>query len=228
MTSTNPEKHEKLWNKSDWLMLGFNAVAQLILFVVYNRQLPDPVGSHFDVYGNQNGTMTKWAFWLMSFALTIGMPILLKVLRYVDPRKANYESFAGVFNLLRWTLSIFMQGIMLTVILTNLDVNIPTVQIVLGGLGLLWMVIGNRLGQLRSNFFMGIRTPWTLTDDNNWRMTHRFGAKVWFATGLIMFALCWFALPGWWLAIVLVACTFVSAGLPVLYSYLLFARSRSR
>lgn len=220
-------KSAKVWNRTDWLLLGFNAAVLLIVFAVFNRQLPAVVGSHYDINGNQDGTMPKWGFWLLNAGLTVGLPILLKVLRYADPRKANYESFAGFFDLTRWVLSIFMQGIILTVILTNLDYQIPTIQIVLGGLGLLWMIIGNRLGQVRSNFFFGIRTPWALMDDHNWKMTHRLGAKVWFVTGLVMFAACWFA-PLSWAVPTLLACVLVSVALPVLYSYVLFTRSTAR
>ncbi len=226
MTNATRES-SKRWNRTDWLLLGFNATVLLIVFAVFDRQLPAVVGSHFDINGNQDGTMPKWGFWLTNAGLTIGLPILLKVLRYADPRKANYESFAGFFDLTRWVLSIFMQGIILTVILTNLDYDIPTIRIVLGGLGLLWMVLGNRLGQVRSNFFLGIRTPWALMDEYNWKMTHRFGAKVWFVTGLVMFAACWFVRPSWVIA-VLLACALASAALPTLYSYVLFTRRQSR
>lgn len=226
MTSATRES-AKWWNRTDWLMLGFNVAVLAIVFAVFDRQLPAVVGSHFDINGNQDGTMPKWGFWLLNAGLTVGLPILLKVLRYADPRKANYESFAGTFDLTRWVLSIFMQGIILTVILTNLDYEIPTIQIVLGGLGLLWMVIGNRLGQVRSTFFFGIRTPWALADEQNWKMTHRFGAKLWFAAGLAMFAACWFARPSWVLPI-LIGCVLLSVVLPALYSYLLFARKPSR
>lgn len=220
-------RSSKWWNRTDGWMLGFNAAVFLIVFTVFNPQLPAIVGSHFDLYGNQNDTMPKWGFWLLNAGLTVGLPILLKVLRYADPRKANYESFSGFFDLTRWVLSIFMQGMMLTVILMNLDYEIPTIQIVLGGIGLLWMVIGNRLGQVRSNFFFGIRTPWALMDEQNWQKTHRFGAKMWFAAGLIMFAASWFARPSWVLAILL-ACVLISVALPTLYSYLLYARKPSR
>ncbi|WP_123042193.1 SdpI family protein [Cohnella candidum] len=225
MTTTTENK--KIWTRRDVWLIGFNVAAFIVLFAVFNGSLPDVVGSHYNVAGEQDGTMPKWGFWLLTAVLLIGLPLLMKALQFADPRKANYAWFDGFFDLFRWALSLFMLGVFLMMIFTNLGYHIPAINILLGGLGVLWFVIGNRLGQVRSNFFFGIRTPWTLMDDNNWRLTHRFGARMWVIAGLIMFVCCWFV-NAYAAAAILISCAALSAIVPMVYSYLLFARQSKK
>jgi len=222
MTNPAPERNP-IWNRNDWLLLAFNAALFLILFAIFNRRLPETIGSHYNLAGEQDGTMPRWGFWLMDAALTVALPVLFKAFRLADPRKANYEAFNGYFELIRWALSLFLHGVMLMVIFTNLDYHFPMINVLTGGIGVLMAVMGNRLGQVRSNFFIGIRTPWTLMDDDNWKKTHRFGARLWVAAGIVMFVACWFVNAPW-AAAVLLTCTIVGAIVPVVYSYLQFTR----
>lgn len=226
--SANPEPtNDNGWNRMDWVLVGFNTAAILIMFLTFNHQLPPIVGSHFNIAGELDDSMPKWGFWLLNAGLSIGLPVVLKALRLADPRKANYAKFGGYFDLLRWALSLFLNGVFLMAIFKNLDYDFPMFNIVLGGFGVLWAVTGNRMGQVRSNFFIGFRTPWTLMDDRNWSMTHRLGARLWVAAGVVMFAASWF-IGSNWVAAVLLTCTLASSIIPLVYSYLLFARQRKK
>ncbi|WP_276353645.1 SdpI family protein [Cohnella caldifontis] len=223
------KEHENIrknaWSRNDWLLLVFNAAAFLILWAVFNDRLPDPVGSHYNLQGEQDGTMPKWGFWLMNAALLILLPFLLKVTRMIDPKSQNYEKFEGFFELLRWALSLFMLGVVLMMIFQNLGWDVPVIRLLTGWFGVLWLIIGNRLGQVRSNFTFGIRTPWTLTDEHNWKMTHRLAGRLWFVAGLVMLAAAGFT-GTYVAAVVLIAAVLVSALIPTLYSYLLYAKRR--
>jgi uncharacterized membrane protein len=222
MTAEN-KNNELAWSAKDWILLGTNAVIFLILFVLFNERLPDVMGSHYNFRGEQDGTMPKWGFWLMYIGVGVALPAIMSVMRYADPRRDNYVRFEGYFYIMRWAISLFLHCVLLVVILTNLDYKLPIINLVLGGIGLLWMVIGNRMGQLRSNFFIGVRTPWALTDENNWRLTHRLSARLWFLAGLIMFASAWF-MPAAWVVVVLLFCVLCSALIPTAYSYVLHSR----
>ncbi|WP_201007721.1 SdpI family protein [Paenibacillus glycanilyticus] len=215
------------WGKQDWILLIVNAVIFGIVFFVFNHQLPDVVGSHYNVKGEQDGTMAKSNMWLLYAGIGIVLPVFLSVVRNVDPRRQNYARFSEYYTLMRWTISLFIHGVFVLMMLQNLDYDLPFVNIVFGGLGIMWMIIGNRMGQLRSNFFMGIRTPWTITDENNWRSTHRLGGRLWFIAGILMLlGAC--LLSAKWLIAVLIVSMILSVVIPYLYSYLLYAGAKKK
>lgn len=223
MTNTNENNQQVKWSKNDWIMLGTNALLFVILFLIFDNRLPASMASHYNVHGEQDDTMAKWSFWLLYAAIGVALPTILSAMRYIDPRKKNYTRFEGYYQLMRWAISLFMHAVILLVIMDNLGYKLPAIQLVIGGLGLLWMIIGNRMGQVRSNFFVGIKTPWALSDENNWRLTHRLGARLWFIAGLIMFASAWFV-PSSWTVGVLLTCVLASSLIPTVYSYILSRR----
>jgi uncharacterized membrane protein len=225
--STEVSKETLTWSGKDWLLLAVNAVVFIVIYVLFDNRLPNEVGSHYNIHGVQDGSMSKTSFWLMSGTLTVALPAVLAVMRFIDPRRKNYSRFESYYYLMRWAISLFLQASFLVVILINLEYDIPVLQLVLGGLGLLWMIIGNRMGQLRSNFFIGIKTPWALTNETNWKLTHRLSARLWFVAGLIMFIAAWFIPKELFLPILLV-CVLTSSLIPVAYSYILYARKSNK
>ncbi|MDG0811168.1 SdpI family protein [Cohnella rhizosphaerae] len=223
MNERQHTKEKHVWSGRDWLLLGINALIFVVMFVVFNDDLPAEVGTHFNGQGEQDGAMSKSFFWLFNGIVTVALPAVLSFLRAIDPRRQNYKFFNDYYYLTRWAVSLFLQVILLVVIFVNLDYNVPTLHLVLGGLGLLWIVIGNRMGQLRSNFFFGIKTPWALTDEHNWKLTHRLSARLWFIAGIVMFASAWI-IPSDWILPVLIICVLISALVPFVYSYMLYTR----
>jgi Predicted integral membrane protein len=215
------------WTRQDWILLAVNAVILGIVFLLFNHQLPDVVGSHYNIKGEQDGTMAKSSMWLVYAGIGIALPVFLSVIRNVDPRRQNYARFSGYYLLMRWTISLFIHGAFILMILQNLDYDLPFVNIVFGGLGVMWMVIGNRMGQLRSNFFMGIRTPWAISDENNWRSTHRLSGRLWFIAGILMLVGA-ILLPAKWLVAVLIVSMVLSVVIPYLYSYLLYTGAKKK
>jgi uncharacterized membrane protein len=215
------------WTGKDWLLLAVNAVIVIVMYAAFYHRLPDVVTSHYNYRGEPDDTMQKWSMWLGYAVIGIGLPALLSLLRYLDPRKVNYVRFEGYYHLMRWVIALFLHGVFLLVCLDNLGYSLPVSNLIAGGMGLLWILIGNRMGQLRSNFFVGIRTPWTLTDEDNWRKTHRISGRLWVAVGLIMLVGSWL-LSNAWLVTVLIVCAAFSALIPFAYSYMLFARSRNK
>ncbi|MEW6771452.1 MAG: SdpI family protein [Bacillota bacterium] len=100
--------------------------------------------------------------------------------------------------------------------------NIDTELIVNGGIALLFVITGNVMGQIRPNFFVGIRVPWTLANEEVWRRTHRLASKVWVIGGLICLALAPVRAP--WGTQAFVACLAVMAIVPLVFSYLIYRK----
>jgi len=224
---TNPVDREEIakprWSRKDWILLGTNALIFVVLYLIFDRRLPDEVASHYNIRGEADDTMSRGGFWLFYAGMGVALPTVLSLARYVDPRKSNYARFEGYYDLMRWAISLFLHSVLLLVLLDNVGHKLPVPNFIMGGLGILWMVIGNRMGQVRSNFFIGFRTPWALSDERNWKLTHRLGARLWFAAGAIMFASAWFTPAGWTIAVLLV-CALSSSLVPAAYSYLLSRR----
>jgi uncharacterized membrane protein len=224
MTNPNENANERLtWSRKDWILLGTNALVFAVLYFIFNDRLPEQVAAHYNINGEADRMMSGSSFWLMYAGIGVALPTVLSVMRYIDPRKKNYTRFEGYYDLMRWAISLFLHGVLLFVILDNVGYDVPISNLITGGLGILWIVIGNRMSQVRSNFFVGIRTPWALLDENNWRRTHRMGARLWVIAGVIMFASAWFVPTAWTVAVLLV-CALASSLIPFAYSYLLFRK----
>jgi uncharacterized membrane protein len=106
--------------------------------------------------------------------------------------------------------------------LNALGYDVPVSLWVPGLVGILFIVIGNYMGKIRPNWFMGIRTPWTLSSEEVWNKTHRFGGRVFMAGGALMIIMGW--LPLAWRGPLLVAMVVMILLGTVGYSYLLYAK----
>ncbi len=220
-TDTQQPPAESKWGRHFWVLLAVNALIFVCFCIAFYQGLPEDMTSHYNASGEADRTMTKFSFWLLYGSVGILLPAVLTFVRNIDPRKPNYNRFRGYFTLMRYAVSVFLHGIFLMIILDNLDYDVPVMTIVMGGIGLLWIVVGNGMSQLRSNFFMGIRTPWTLTDEDNWRRTHRVGARLWVLSGILMFAGAFFLTPTG-LIVDLAIMIFLSVVIPYVYSYKLY------
>jgi uncharacterized membrane protein len=99
-------------------------------------------------------------------------------------------------------------------------VQLPTVRVLLALILLAQVFIGNSMGKVRRNFFIGIRTPWTLASEAVWYATHRLAARLMVASGLLGLLAVWLAAPYWVLLVLMSAW----APLAAAYSLLLYKR----
>jgi len=120
--------------------------------------------------------------------LTLGLYLLMLVVPRIDPGRANYPAFLGAFTTLRLALVVFMAALygVIHLWIRGLEVHMNTVMPLL--MGALFIVVGNLLGKLRPNWFVGIRTPWTLSSKDAWVRAHRAGGWVFIGGGLVLMA----------------------------------------
>lgn len=105
------------------------------------------------------------------------------VLPHIDPKKMNYTQMGRVYWLLGLSTIIFLAILHLGVLAVGLGVlpNLP--RWYFSGIGILFIVLGNYYGKIKFNYFVGIRTPWTLANEEVWYKTHRFAGPVWIVGG---------------------------------------------
>jgi uncharacterized membrane protein len=193
-----------------------------ILYVVLNwNLLPETVPIHFDAKGEPNGYGSRHVYLWMP----LGLYFLMLVLPKIDPRRANYAVFEGSYFKLRFILGLFIGGINAGVIWGILNNSNAVHQFLPLSIFFLFMLIGNYLGNIRSNYFVGIKVPWTLNSDEVWTKTHKLAGKLWFWGGLTGMILYVFVERLEWVMIPLLAILVI---VPILYSYILYKEILNR
>jgi immunity protein, SdpI family len=211
---------EAMVMRSKW-MAPIGIVAMLIFGAFVYSRLPDRVPTHWDIYGQVDALTGRTQAVLLLPALTTGLWLLMLGLPRIDPLRASYAAFAGTYQLFMNALVLFMVALYVMALGAALGWNINVPQMIGVGVGLLFMVLGNEMGRLKPNWFAGIRTPWTLSDPEIWRRTHRFGGRMFFAAGLLI-AVANLLLPATTSAFVILTGALGAAILSVGYSYLLW------
>ena len=161
-------------------------VLAVIAGAVLWEQLPDQMASHWNIYDQVDGYVSKfWGVFLMPL-ITIGMLALFLVIPNIDPLKANIAKFRESFNLFIVLLVAFMLYVHGLTLAWNLGYqNYKMSAIMLPFMGFLFIAIGYMLKKAKRNFFIGIRTPWTLSSDSVWDKTHQLGSTLFMISGAL-------------------------------------------
>ena len=196
--------------------------ATLAGFLFWNR-LPEQMASHWNINDQVDGYMPKfWGVFMLPL-ITFGMFLLFLVIPAVDPLKANIAQFREAFNLFIVLIAAFMiyiYGLTLAWSLGYTGFRMSTSM--LPALGLLFFFIGYMLRQAKRNFFIGIRTPWTLSSDYVWDKTHQLGAVLFMISGALAFMGSFFGgVTAFWLFFVPLMGSTIFL---VIYSYVLYRR----
>ena len=206
-----------------WIPLLIVVAAFISSALVYPR-LPETIPTHWDMSGQPNGWSGRFfGAWVVPLFL-LGMWALFRVLPAIDPRGSNYAKFGGAFEAIIDSIMLFMLGMHIIILRAGLGYPVAIQRVVPFGVGLLLIVIGNLLPRARPNWFIGIRTPWTLSSDRVWEKTHRFGGRVFVVGGLLITI----AAVGiaHWAQVVLVTVITVSASSVLIYSYIEWKREQ--
>lgn len=148
-------------------------------------QLPDMVASHWDASGNVNGYMSKfWGTFLLPFIL-LGLILIYFVIPIIDPLKENIKKFRAYYDGLFILLELFMGYIYALTLFWNLGYRFNFTVALVPAIAVLWFFLGIFLKNIKPNWFMGIRTPWTLSNEVVWEKTHKLGGKLFQAAAVI-------------------------------------------
>jgi uncharacterized membrane protein len=161
---------------------------QILIAICAFPFLPDTVPIHWNIAGQADGFASKWVNTLLFPLLSIGLYLLLRFVTSVGPRLGGRNSAAANTQLrtvLLVAILLFMLIVQLCVTAISLGIPVDITFVLNLAVSLLFIVIGNFMGKLRRNFWMGIRTPWTLASEVSWERTHRIGGWLFVAVGLI-------------------------------------------
>lgn len=161
-------------------------LASVIASFFFYAKFPETVATHWNIAGEADGFSGR-AFGAFFFpGMILGMYLLFNFLPLLDPKKERYEQFAGVYLKFRDIMVFFLTLIYFITGLVNIGYDINVGIWVSISIGLLFIIMGNYLGKIKRNWFVGVKTPWTLSSEEVWNKTHRFSGKLFMVAGLIM------------------------------------------
>ena len=204
--------------KGSILAMWLLALLPLVLVAVFYSRLPDQVPMHWGFDGEINRYGSKNELWLTG-ALGPLFALLFQFLPRLDPKRRNYEKFQTYYEAFSLVLVAFTSVMMGVALLESFRPGTLSMGRVVSALvGLLFLFVGNLMGKVKPNFFMGIRNPWTLSDPDVWNRAHRLGGGLFFLTGLVTVVSA-ILLPEPVTFAVLMAGTLLTALIPTVMSY---------
>jgi len=207
-----------------WIPAAFLVAGLVFSLVVYSR-LPATMAIHWNLRGEPDGFGSRMlgAFIIPAVALSIWL--VMRFIPFIDPRRANIEKFREAFDVLLTTIVGVLMVIHVAMLGYALGWPVSVARVAPIAVGTLFVVLGNLLPRFRSNFFFGIRTPWTLSSEQVWMKTHRLGGYLMVLSGLVIIATAFFHSAAFFHVALGVVGAMAAA--TIVYSYVLW-RSETR
>lgn len=208
--------------KTSYIVIAIITLLSFAIGFYLYPLLPAQIASHWGVDGEVNGYLSKsWGLFLMPF-LIVFLSILFFWLPKIDPLKENVKAFQKYYNATIVGIIFFLFYIHLLTLAWNIGYVFDMGKMIVLPLAILWYGLGTALPHIKQNWFMGIRTPWTMANPKIWDETHLWSGKAFRYSAII--SLIGLFLPSylmfWFLIIPIMASAFGS----VIYSYLLFKK----
>jgi uncharacterized membrane protein len=193
--------------------------------IIVYQKLPAELPIHWNIMGQVDHYLAKTplsafllpGIMLIMYGLMIGLP-------YIDPKKDRYTLFANSYLFIRYLLLGFFVILYTIVTAKSIGVPLPIEKVIPAGVSLLLVGIGNSMGKIRQNWFVGFRFPWTMSDEEVWNKTHRYGGKLFVASGFI--GLSGILFSGAW-TMVFLLCPLITGIIATgVYSYRLYAQKK--
>ena len=169
------------------VMFGL-ALLSFMVSLYFYPLMPEEIAIHWNVQGQADGYTSKFPGLFILPSLLVGIILLFIAIPKIDPLKENIEKFRRYYDGFVTLFSAFMVFIHLYVIFWNIGIRVSPNIILPLGFGLLFFYCGVLCENAKRNWFIGIRTPWTLSSEKVWERTHKLGGKLFKACGLISIA----------------------------------------
>lgn len=185
--------------------------------------MPAKLASHWDINGNVNGYMSKfWGLFFtpilsaILFAVFVGIPL-------IDPLKKNISKFRKQYDMFIFIIILFIFYIHSLTLFWNIGYKFSMIQFMMPAFAVLFYYMGTLISKSKRNWFIGIRTPWTLSSDYVWKRTHELGGKLFRVAGII--ALVGVFFPGYEIFFAIIP-IIVFMFFSLIYSYVIYSKKR--
>lgn len=196
-------------------------LAMMLVWAFCYTKLPDVVPTHWWPSWLPDATWNK----LMNVALfpivTLLIVLIFPILSKVDPKNKNYEKFANIWEILQFSIIWFFAYMYFVILYLSANPDVNITKFMMFWLWILFIIVWNYLWKVRQNYFIWIKLPWTLANEDIWNKTHRLSGKLFLAWWVIFFI-------NWFLNIypivVFIAFLILTILIPILYSYIIYKR----
>ena len=188
------------------------------------EQLPDKVPMHWNIRGEIDRYGDKTELILLTVLLSLVTYIFFLVILKIDP-KNKLRKMGHKFHVIKFLMTTFMSVLSLVIIISIKNASLDNTNYYLL-VGALYIVLGNYFKTIRPNYFIGIRTPWTLESENVWKKTHKLGGLMWFAGGIVVVLSSLF-LERQMTVLILMIVTGIISIVPIIQSYVLYQNEKS-
>jgi len=199
------------------IIFGLFVLCVVIAGYAYYTIDAEKIASHWNNSGEVNGYMTKfWGIFLFPFVM-VGIYLFYLLIPKIDPLKKNIKKFKKYYDLFVLIIIAFLAYVFILSILFNLGFMFNMTMMMMPALALLFMFIGYFMKKLKRNWFVGIRTPWTISNDKVWSKTHKLGSILYVLNGVFILVGMFFSQYLVWFVLIPVL---ISTVFLVAYSYL--------
>lgn len=200
--------------------LGLVILITWIVAFWYEPKLPEKIPTHWNIKGEVDGWTDKpWGVYMLPIISTI-TSLVLMLLPKIAPKGFKLDEAKSVYEIIVLITAIFLLGVMVLTFEAALNHAVNVNQWIMVGIGALFVLIGNYLSKVPKNFFLGIRTPWTLSSDEVWYKTHRLGSWMFIFCGLLVIIGGFLQWPVQLMIIFLAS----AALIPVIYSLVIYKK----
>ncbi len=202
-----------------WIVTAIAIVVAIVGIFI----MPDIIPTHFGPSGAPDAWGSKYTV-LLYPAILVLVSVLAVPMIKLDPKMNNYERFSKYYYNFFFGFALFFVVVEVSNIAIALGADINVGSIICFVVGVLMLFVGNMMPKIKQNFFFGIKTPWALTDEENWFKTHRLGGKIFVMAGIAMMIAAF--IPGTFKIWIVLAGIIVMTLIPFVYSYMLFKRKQ--
>lgn len=208
-----------------WLIIAAPAAYLAIIW----KRLPEKVAMHFDLQGNPDRFGNKSELITLAIILIVVNAVTYLALTNVyriDPKKYAAEN-KGRLQSIGLAVAVFLSAVLCLIIYSTMQGSIKiSMGLIFAGVGLLLAIIGNYMANLKPNYFAGLRLPWTLENETNWKKTHLLAGKMFFGGGLLLAVVCLFV-PPITAIVIFTTVTIIMTVIPCIYSYRLYKKQKT-
>ncbi|MCI4443178.1 MAG: SdpI family protein [Lentimicrobium sp.] len=207
--------------KKELPIVGFVLIPFIYLAYLWNS-LPEKVPIHWNYKGEIDDWGTKYSLVGLVFLLPVLTYVLMLVIPKIDPKK-RIELMGGKYFQIKFVLVLFMSILALFILHSSQSQTLSSPSMVFVLIGLLFMALGNYFKVIKQNYFLGIKTPWTLESEEVWKLTHILAGKLWIVGGLsiVIFSL---VIPEDINFYFFIGITLIISIVPIVYSYLIYKK----
>ena len=214
----------KLTLKKELPLIGIVLAPFVYLAIIWNT-LPEKVPTHWNYKGEADKWGDKYSLIALLFLLPVLTYVLMLVIPKIDPKK-KIQLMGGKYYQLKFILVLFMSTLAFIILHLTVNQSTSSPNLIYIPIGVLFIALGNYFKVVQPNYFIGIKTPWTLENTEVWKSTHTLAGKLWIVGGLII-VLCSLTIANSVFIYVFGGVVAIISLVPIVYSYFKFKKLKA-